>query len=128
MYYATFNSDGTLYQRLIKGTHAIPEGAVGVDAVLWSRLISEVDGIWTLRAEGEIVKLPLPPVLLTLQDVERLRITAYADPLQGSDRYFAEANRMQAMGESGWEVVRDAGIARYKEIQALYPWPEDVTQ
>lgn len=128
MYYAKFHTDGTLHQRLIKGTHTIPEGAVSVDAALWSRLINEADGIWTLSTDGKIVKLPLPPVRLTRQDVERLRIGAYADPLKGSDRYFADANRMQVMGESGWEAVRDAGIARYKEIQALYPWPEEVTQ
>lgn len=64
-------------------------------------------------------------VPLTREQVEQLRLTAYADPVTGSDRYFAEAARMQAMGEPGWEVVRAAGVARFEEIQAAYPWPAE---
>lgn len=58
------------------------------------------------------------------QDVEAMRLTAYAHPVNGSDRYFSESARMQAMGESGWEDVRAVGVARYTEIQKQYPWPE----
>ena len=64
---------------------------------------------------------PRPP--LTRGQVERLRLLAYADPLSGCDRYFAEAQRMQAMDEDGWEVARSAGVTRFEEIQLLYPWP-----
>ncbi|MNF98644.1 hypothetical protein D3C84_815120 [compost metagenome] len=42
----------------------------------------------------------------------------------GSDPLFMESMRMQAMGEQGWEAVRDQGIARYREIQTAYPWTE----
>ena len=59
----------------------------------------------------------------TREDVEVARLRAYSNPLTGSDRYFSEAQRMQAMGEKGWESVRDAGAARYAEIQQKYPWP-----
>ncbi|MGY2155845.1 hypothetical protein [Pseudomonas tolaasii] len=124
MNYATFHADGTLHQRLIKGTHEIPKGAVEVDSALWLRLIQETDGIWSITTEGKITKQPLPSAPQTREDVERLRLAAYAEPVLGSDRYFAEANRMQTMGEAGWEAVRDAGIARFHEIQARYPWPE----
>ena len=125
MNYATFHSDGTLHLRLIKGTHEIPKGAVEVDDALWLRLIREHDGIWSIDADGRITKQLLPSPSQTREDVERLRLAAYAGPVVGSDRYFAEANRMQVMGESGWEAVRDAGIARFNEIQTRYPWPED---
>lgn len=66
---------------------------------------------------------PPPPAPLTYEQVETLRLRAYADPLSGSDRYFAEAARMQAVGEDGWEAVRVQGATRYAEIQAEYPWP-----
>lgn len=64
---------------------------------------------------------PIPP--LTIAQVEALRLKAYADPVTGSDRYFAEAARMNAMGEAGADAVTAAGVARYEEIQAEYPWP-----
>lgn len=56
------------------------------------------------------------------EEIERLRLVAYADPIRGSDRYFSEAARMQMMGEDAWEQVRDQGADRYREIQAAYPW------
>lgn len=60
--YATFKPDGTLKLRLIKGLHAIPEGAVRVDEKLWERLIQETDGVWTLGEDGTISKVaPAPP-------------------------------------------------------------------
>ena len=125
MKYATFNADGTLNQRLIKGIHPIPKDAVEVDDVLWQRMIKELDGIWSLDSSGRITKHPLANVPLTREAIERLRLAAYAEPVSGSDRYFAEANRMQVMGEAGWENVRDAAIERFNEIQDRYPWPED---
>lgn len=62
---------------------------------------------------------------LTREQVESLRLRAYADPITGSDRFFAEAARMEAMGEdqSAVAACRDAGAARYQEIQNEYPWP-----
>ncbi len=62
----------------------------------------------------------IPP---TVETVEAARLRAYADPVTGSDRLFVEASRMQMMGESGWEAVRDAAAARYQEIQLEHPWP-----
>ena len=125
MYYATFHPDKTLHLRLIKGTHVIPEEAVEVDASLWPRLVSETDGVWVLDPKGTIFKQPSSPAVRTREIVEHLRLSAYADPVLGSDRYFAEASRMQMMGEPGWEVLKERGIARFNEIQALYPWSEE---
>lgn len=59
----------------------------------------------------------------TIKDVERCRLIAYSHPVNGSDRIFAEAARMQVMGEDGAEEIKSKAIARYKEIQAQYPWP-----
>lgn len=123
--FVTFSADGALVNRLIKGVHDIPVGAFAIDEALWFRLIQETDGVWKL-VEGVIEKHPLPniePPPLTREEVEALRLRAYAEPLTGSDRYFAEAQRMQAMGEPDWETVRAAGIARFERIQALHPWP-----
>lgn len=58
-------------------------------------------------------------------EVERLRLLAYADPITGSDRYFAEASRMDATGESGSGAYREAGVKRYSEIQSQFPWPAE---
>lgn len=62
---------------------------------------------------------------LTRTEVEAMRLRAYADPLTGSDRYFAEAARLQVMGGTAEEIdaARAAGANRYAEIQAQYPWP-----
>ncbi len=65
-----------------------------------------------------------PPVAPpTREQVEALRLAAYADPVAGSDRYFTEAARMNAIGEAGADAVIAAGVVRYEEIQAEYPWP-----
>lgn len=62
--------------------------------------------------------------VMSRDEVESLRKAAYANEFTGSDRLFAEAQRMQLMGEAGWESVRDAAIARFEEIKAEYPWPD----
>lgn len=59
------------------------------------------------------------------RDTERRRLEAYASPCTGSDRHFAEANRLatEGLAEEAAEA-RAAGLARYDEIKAMYPWPE----
>lgn len=59
------------------------------------------------------------------EEVDRRRLIAYADPSTGSDRFFAEANRLEAQGmpvEAA--AARAAGVTRYEEIKAKHPWPE----
>lgn len=63
-----------------------------------------------------------PNPSLTREQIEALRLRAYADPLTGSDRLFSESMRRQIMGEEGHEDVRARAIARFEEIQAQYPW------
>lgn len=69
---------------------------------------------------------PPPPTPPTREQIEGKRLRAYADPITGSDRHFAEAIRMQAMGADQAEIdaAKTAGAERYAEIQAEYPWPE----
>ena len=59
-----------------------------------------------------------------LGEIERRRRQAYADPITGSDIHFAEASRLEAMGDSdGSRAAKQIGIARYQEIQAAHPYP-----
>ena len=72
----------------------------------------------------ELVQLPA-----TRQEVEASRLRAYADPVLGCDRYFAEAARLEAMGADQEEVdaARSAGALRYAQIRAEHPWPIEVS-
>lgn len=71
--------------------------------------------------------VPVVPVVIppTRSEIETLRRYAYADHDTGSDRYFVEAARIQAMGgtEADAAAARAAGAVRAAEIQTLYPWP-----
>lgn len=62
------------------------------------------------------------------EDTEIKRLSAYANPVTGSDRYFAEAMSLQAEGfaASSTEVkeTKAKGVARKSEIKSLYPYPE----
>ncbi len=54
-----------------------------------------------------------------LEEIGRRRSRAYADPVTGSDRYFAEALRLDAEGDSlGASAARERGRARHAEIRA----------
>lgn len=75
---------------------------------------------------GEVDAHLNPPAKpLTREQIEALRLQAYADQITGSDRYFAEAARLQVMGAAQEEIdaANAAGVKRYAEIQGEYPWP-----
>lgn len=115
------------YSREIHGDK-IPADAVAVTDDEYAKL---VDG----QASGKIITVdvggrptlqdPPTPVPPTRDQIEAQRLRAYADPITGSDRHFAEAIRMQAMGADQAEIdaAKAAGAARYAEIQMEYPWP-----
>ena len=88
-----------------------PEGAIEVP------FPTSVRQVWDGEKWGEVVR--------TTEEVEALRLAAYADPVTGSDRHFAEAVRLQAMAAPQAEIdaAKAAGVARYEAIQAEYPWP-----
>ena len=76
--------------------------------------------------QGAVADYQVPTVTLTREAVEAARLRAYADPLTGSDRYFAEANREALMGNQGAaDAAKAAGVARFAEIQAAHPWPPE---
>ncbi|WP_165675386.1 phage tail protein [Metapseudomonas otitidis] len=69
---------------------------------------------------------PPPPAPLPREELEALRLRAYAEPLTGSDRYFAEAQRESLLGNAeAAEAAKALGLARFAEIQAEYPWPAE---
>lgn len=73
---------------------------------------------------------PAPPTTLNPDKTltENQRLIAYADPINGSDRYFCEVMSLQAEGFSATSTeVKDAkskGLARKQEIKLLYPYLE----
>lgn len=77
-----------------------------------------------LGKDGKLELVDKEPSALTRAEVEAQRLSAYSNPVMGSDRYFAEAQRMQVMGELGWEEVRAEGVRRFEGIQQKYPWPD----
>lgn len=125
-------STGGFYDSTLRASYAIA-GTWPTDAV---ELTQEEQQTYHMQQppEGKMlgsmggrpawVDIPPPPPP-TREQVESARRRAYADPLTGSDPIFSEAYRMQLMGETGWESVRDAAIARYQEIQAEHPWPTE---
>lgn len=76
------------------------------------------------EVEAHLSPAPIP---LTKDQVEAMRLQAYAHPVTGSDRHFAEAVRLQAMAAPQAEIdaAKAAGVARYEAIQAEYPWPTE---
>lgn len=78
-------------------------------------------------ADGRPALLDVPPPPpATRADIEAARLRAYADPLTGSDRYFAEAQRESLLGNAeAAEAAKALGMARFAEIQAEYPWPAE---
>jgi hypothetical protein len=68
----------------------------------------------------------LAPRQPTRTVIEAQRLRAYADPITGSDRYFAEAQRESLLGNvEAAEAATSLGMARFAEIQAEYPWPAE---
>lgn len=74
------------------------------------------------EVDAHLNHAPIPP---TKDQVDAMRLQAYAHPVTGSDRHFAEAVRLQAMAAPQAEIdaAKAAGVARYEAIQAEYPWP-----
>jgi len=123
MFYS--KATGGFYSRKINGDN-MPADVVEITAEEHVALLDGQSSGKQISADADgrpVLISPPPPAPLTSEQIEALRLRAYADPLFGSDRYFAEAARMQAVGENGWEAVRTKGVARFAEIQAEYPWP-----
>lgn len=62
------------------------------------------------------------PEPLSCEQVNKMRLLAFADPVTGSDRYFVEA--MSSSDPDKADKAKALGNARRAEIQGMYPWPE----
>ncbi|WP_443700653.1 phage tail protein [Pseudomonas sp.] len=118
--YATFNADGTLNLRLIKGLHVIPDGATQVSEELWQRLINETDGVWTLVSDGTITKGPLPVVEPDYAVIER----QWRDGEIGSSKWLRERHRDQLdlSLPTTLNAVQFTELLDY--LQLLRDWPQ----
>lgn len=80
-------------------------------------------------SEGKFSNPTEKKYVFSKDEIENLRLTAYADPITGSDRYFSEALRMESSPDKDkTEItkVKAKGIERQQEIKALYPFPETI--
>lgn len=89
----------------------------------WEPCGPEVLTGWVHNSHGFAAPVNMP-TQLSFVEVESVRLRAYADPVTGSDRYFAEAQRESLLGNVGAaEAAKVLGLARFAEIQAANPWP-----
>lgn len=125
MYYA--KSTGGFYDPAIHGDNlpadvvaiTVEEHAALLDGQSHGKVIDCSEGGFPFLAE------PPSPAPLTRTEIEALRLKAYADPVSGSDRYFSQVARLQAMAGAAADIeaARTAGTERYEAIRAQYPWP-----
>lgn len=125
MFYS--KSTGGFYSREIHGD-TIPADAVEITGAEHVALIEGQSHGKRILADASgrpVLQEQSPPQPPSREQIEAQRLRAYADPLTGSDRYFAEAVRLQAMGAAQEEIdaANAAGANRYAEIQNAYPWP-----
>lgn len=114
----------------IEGLHtSIPTDAVPISEQRFSEVIANPapGKVRSHDADGLPILIdPPPPPAPTREQIEAQRLRAYADPLIGSDRYFAEAQRESLIGNvEAAEAAKALGLARFAEIQAEYPWPAE---
>lgn len=80
-------------------------------------------------SEGKFSDTVESKYIFSKEEIENLRLAAYADPITGSDRYFSEALRMESSpNKDKTEIskVKARGVERQQEIKALYPFPETI--
>lgn len=114
----------------IKGHHReIPADAIAIPEDIYQAVIANPTPgkIRSHDAAGLPILIdPPPPPTPTREQVEAKRLRAYAEPLTGSDRYFAEAQRESLLGNaSAADAAKALGMARFAEIQAEFPWPAE---
>lgn len=112
----------------LKSLHAgkIPEDAVEITEDEHFILLQgqSAGKIISVDEQGFPTLTEPPSKSLTRQEIEVMRLQAYADPVYGSDRYFSEALSLEAIGAPSEEVesVRQMGLARKMQIVKDIPW------
>lgn len=126
MFYA--KSTGGFYDSAIHGDN-MPADVVEITTAAHAELLAgQSHGMQITCGEDGYPFLANPPapVPLTRGQIEASRLRAYADPITGSDRYFAESSRESLLGNTeAAEAAKALGLARFAEIQAEYPWPAE---
>lgn len=116
------------YSREIHG-ESMPPDAVEITAEQHAQLLAGQSAGKLIDADAfglPVLRDPPPPPPLSRAEIERRRLNAYADPVAGSDRYFAEAQRESLLGNTeAAEAAKALGMARFAEIQADNPWPAE---
>lgn len=119
---------GGFYSERVHGS-AIPADAVEISSEVYVDLMKkQAEGarIVTGAAGYPLAAEQTMRAASTRDEIEALRLIAYADPLTGSDRYFSESNREALLGNAERaEVAKRWGLTRFAEIQAKHPWPDD---
>lgn len=127
MYFYSASSN-SFYASAIHGD-SMPNDAVKLGSEKYSELLQgQATGkLISSDADGMPILIdPPPPPAPTRAQIEAQRLRAYADPLTGSDRYFAEAQRESLLGNTeAAEAAKALGMARFAEIQAENPWPAE---
>lgn len=95
-------------------------------SLIWASCGAEVRPGWAFDGQRFAAPVVVPDPPPTREQVEAARLRAYADPITGSDRYFAEAQRESLLGNvEAADAAKALGMARFAEIQAEYPWPAE---
>lgn len=119
-------STKSFYDPRLFAIEDLPKDCVDLSEAEYSSLMSSLSQNRTIIDQGgKPFAIETVPDPLTREQIEANRLRAYADPLTGSDRFFAEAARLQVMGGSDSEInaAKESGTSRYAEIQAENPWP-----
>lgn len=115
------------YLSIIHGEE-IPRDALKISEALYREVIaSPAPGKVRSHLDNGLPKLIDAPAqtMPTFESVELARLRAYADPENGSDRHFNEANRETLLGNAeAAERARLNGFERYSQIQTEHPWPQ----
>lgn len=125
-YFAVFDENGYLISRHIEDFGNVPVDAVEISEEFFNESIQESTKRWRKLEDGSYVS---EEYTFKVEDdlYERQRLIAYADPIYGSDRYFAEALALQADGYTASSVevkeLKQKGLARKEEIKLAYPKP-----
>jgi len=113
----------------LEGVHSIPEDAVPIPEDRYQQVVAN-PALGKIRGHDQdglpILIDPPPATPDTREQIEARRLRAYAEPLTGSDRYFAEAQRESLLGNvEAADAAKARGMSRFAEIQAEYPWPTE---
>lgn len=126
MFYS--KSTNGFYSPEIHGSN-IPDDAVELSDAEYKSLLTDQSNGKVIKSDknGFPMAVERQVAKQTKHEVEEIRLRAYADPVIGSDRFFAEASRLQAIGAPTEEIeaAKAAGAQRYQEIQMENPWPAE---